>query len=323
MKHLVLGLGSIGKRHAQNLLDSKQEVAGVDPDTNESFNFPVYKNIESGWSSKPEMVWICTPTYLHAKQAIETLDRGCHVFIEKPITSDLESAIDILEVWEKMVEKRMVWVGCNMRFHPAVFKLIDSIKKGLVGKPLVFRIHFSHYLPNMRPGIDYRDTYVSNANQGGGIILDDIHDVDLALHFGGPVKRISGMATNTGTLEMDAEDVAHINILHMNGIFSEIHMDFLRRDKSRGIEVIGERGTLEWRSNGKYPEHAVVKYFQEGLKDAQILWTEEIEDFNQMFIQQLRSVLNTVHEPQEYNTKLYDAIEALKVVLKVKNGAIG
>ncbi len=318
LKHLIIGLGSIGKRHAQNLLENGQEVIGVDIDSKNGLSFPVYDNIESGWKSRPDMAWICTPTNLHAEQAIEALERKLHVFVEKPLAHDMKSAKAIQHVWEKMSQKRMIWVGCNMRFHPAVTRLKNAIDKGLIGKPLIHRIHFSHYLPNMRPETDYRNTYAAHAKQGGGIILDDIHDIDLALWLGGSVQKITGVAVNSGVFNIDAEDIAHISILHSNGAFSEIHMDFLRRTKSRGIEVVGENGTLEWRSFGKNPERASLNLFKMGEKNTQCLWQEEIGSFDEMFRQQLKSVFQALTNPDTYGRFLPGALEALKIALEIK-----
>ncbi len=319
LKHLIIGLGSIGERHARILLESGQEVVGVDINPKSGLNFPIYNNIESGWKSRPDMAWICTPTNLHAKHAIEALTRGLHVFIEKPVSHDIESAKAIQDVWEKTTEKRMVWVGCNMRFHPGVVRLKKAIDKGLIGPPLIYRIHFSHYLPNMRPETDYRNTYVAHASQEGGIILDDIHDIDLALWFAGRAKKINGTALNSGILDLDVEDIAHISILHSNGTFSEIHMDFLRRTKSRGIEVIGEKGTLEWRSFGKNPEMAALNLFKMGEKNTQCLWQEEIGSFDEMFRQQFNSIIKALDDPDQYGMYLMKAMMALKVAFKVKN----
>lgn len=322
MKHLIIGLGSIGKRHAQILMANGQDVAGVDIHLNREFNFPAYDNLESGWKTEPDMVWVCTPTNLHAEHAVEALNRGLHVFIEKPLAHSIESAKTVQGAWEKMAKKSVVWVGCNMRFHPGVIRLKKAIDKGLIGSPLIFRIHFSHYLPNMRPETDYRNTYAAHAEKGGGIILDDIHDIDLALWFAGPVKSSSGIAINSGTLDMDVEDIANLSLLHSSGVFSEIHMDFLRRVKSRGIEVTGENGTLQWQSHGKNPETAVLNLFKTGEKNVRSLWSEQLTDFDEMFRQQWNSILKAVNEPEKHNACLTEAMETLRIALDVRKNRL-
>lgn len=316
MRHLVIGLGSIGRRHAQILLQYGHKVAGVDVCQGDAVPFPVYKSMREGWDIEPDMVWICTPTHLHARQAVEAIKRGVHVFIEKPVAHDLESALAIRDAWNAMEEKRMVWVACNMRFHPAVSQLKKALSEGLIGTPLIYRYHFSHYLPNMRPGRDYRTIYAARAGQGGGIILDDIHDIDLALWLGGAVEKQTGWAYHSGTLDIAAEDVACLCLRHKNKSVSILHMDFLRRDKSRGIEVIGEKGTLEWRSYGKNPERAILRWFKPG--EAVVLWQVQISDSGNMFALQLEKILDCVEKPESSIARLEEATKALKIALEIR-----
>jgi predicted dehydrogenase len=219
MKHLIVGMGSIGRRHARHLLARGEEVIGADPFVQEGLDFRVYSSAAAAWEAGPDMVWICSPTCFHAEQVIWALGKGLPVFVEKPVAASLPSALQILDTWKKLSEKPLVWVGCNMRFHPGAQGLRKALEEGLVGKPLIYRIHFSHYLPNMRPGTDYRQTYAAKASLGGGIILDDIHDIDLALWLAGPVTRTVALAAKSGALEMDAEDMAHISLLHKSGAF--------------------------------------------------------------------------------------------------------
>jgi predicted dehydrogenase len=320
MKHLIVGMGSIGKRHARYLSNRGHEVMGVDPLVSEGGGVSMVASMDEAWMMKPDMVWVCSPTNLHAEQVLWALEKGLPVFVEKPVASSLESALRIRETWKRLSKKRLVWVGCNMRFHPGALRLKKALEEGLVGRPLVFRIHFSHYLPNMRPGTDYRQTYAAKASLGGGIIRDDIHDIDLALWYAGPVARTVALAARSGALDMDAEDVAHISLLHQNGAFSEIHMDFLRRDKSRGVEVIGEKGTLEWRSTGKNPEAAVLRWAPAGEREPREIWRSELGNADEMFEKQLTEVLEALSCPSGYESRLDDGIEALRIAEEARTG---
>ncbi|MCG8637452.1 MAG: Gfo/Idh/MocA family oxidoreductase, partial [Desulfobacterales bacterium] len=236
MKHLVVGAGSIGKRHAGILMKNGKDVAAVDPYASGQLDFPVLETLKEGLEWDPDMVWLCSPTELHAEQACEVIRAGVPLFIEKPLAHTIEAAFKIKQAFLDRRQKPPVWVGCNMRYHPAVIRLKNSLDNGRIGRPLIFRIHFSHWLPNMRPGTDYRNTYAAGKT-GGGIILDDIHDIDLALWFAGEVKSAAGLAGHSGMLDMAAEDIAGFSLKHKNGAFTHLHMDFLRKDKSRGIEV--------------------------------------------------------------------------------------
>jgi predicted dehydrogenase len=316
LKHLVLGLGSIGARHVQTLGRAGERVVGFDPFVKDFAGCPTANSIDEAWASGPDMVWICTPTHLHARQAAEAIDRGCHVFIEKPVAHELAAARRLLARWRRR-RKRLVWVGCNMRYHPGPRRLKEAIDRGRIGRPLVFRTHFSHYLPNMRPGVDYHLTYAAHADQGGGVILDDIHDIDLALWLGGPARKVVALAARSGRLETDAEDVAHITLLHENRAVSEIHMDYLRQDKSRGIEAIGESGALEWRSRGKMPERGTLRWFGP-RRQVETIWKGRIEGFREMFDRQLADVLKARRCPERYGEGLERAVEALAIAAQAR-----
>ncbi len=313
-----MGFGSIGKRHAQ-ILDRKGcKVAVADPYCGDAAQFPVFTSLDKGLEFSPDMVWICSPTEFHYEQAIKVIKARTHLFIEKPVAHDVEAAEKLLKLHRDIESKKLVWVGCNMRFHPAVMQLKSMLEDDIIGKILILRFHFSHWLPNMRPGTDYRKTYAAG-KEGGGIMLDDIHDIDLALWFGGPAVKISGLTARSSMLDMASENIANINICHEDEIFSNIHMDFLRKDKSRGIQVIGETGSLEWQSSGKNPENAEIKFFSMKGDAVETVWAEQIIDFNAMFEKQYDEISVAIDHSGKYNHSLIQAIDALKVVSKVKN----
>ncbi|MBN2583301.1 MAG: GNAT family N-acetyltransferase [Planctomycetes bacterium] len=323
MRHLVLGLGSIGARHVATLLRHGHEVVGYDPaPRGGDLGGAVLANIDEAWATDPAMVWICTPTHLHAEQAIAALDRGCHVFVEKPVAADMAGAERLRAHWNSLNDAgrgRLVWVGCNMRYHEGPRRLKEVLDAGAIGRARVVRIHFSHYLPNMRPGVDYRQTYAAYRDQGGGVVLDDIHDIDLALWLSGPARKVTAAVACTGQLEMDAEDVADICLRHESGAVSEIHMDYLRREKSRGIEVIGERGTLEWRSRGKNPERAELVRYGIEPGDVETLWQAELATFDAMFDGQLADILAATEDRSNWKRNLDGAVEALAIALKARD----
>ena len=321
LKHLIFGLGSIGSRHVRTLGRHRQTVAGYDPAAGGDVDCPTFDNVAEAWAGEPDVVWVCTPTHLHCEQAIAALDRGCHVFVEKPVAGDMAAAERLRTHWRKLSEAgrgRLVWVGCNMRYHEGPRRIKEALAAGLIGRSLVVRLHFSHYLPNMRPGVDYRRTYAAHRDQGGGIVLDDIHDIDLALWLSGPADRVVATATNTGRLEMDAEDVADICLHHTSGVVSQIHMDCLRREKSRGIEVIGEQGTLEWRSRGKNPERAHLVRFGSEPDDIETLWQENLQTSDFMFDEQLKGFLEALESPEQWGHSLDQAVEALAIALEAR-----
>jgi predicted dehydrogenase len=317
-RHLIVGLGSIGSKHAAILKAAGCCVAGIDPAVSSVPGLDIYPSLETGLAFEPDMIWLCTPTPLHAAAACEIVEKGVHLFIEKPVAHSVAAAKKILRTADETGPKAMVWVGCNMRFHPAVLKLKELIRQGVIGTPRVFRFHFSHWLPNMRPGVDYRQTYAVE-KQGGGIILDNVHDIDLALMFSGSVKQICGIALKSGRLEMDAEDTACISLIHENRAMSFLQMDYLRKDKSRGIEILGDNGSLEWRSRGKHPESVQVNWFSDDNCQRKTIWEKQLDNFDDLFAAQFKAIQARALCQEDYRQGLCEGVEALRIALKARS----
>lgn len=247
MRHLIIGYGSIGKRHYALLKEKGEETHFLDPGTNLSeCNSSIFFTgvVLADWWKDIDMVWICTPTIFHYPYAMEAIKKGKRVFIEKPITATLEQAKEIQKAGGN------VWVACNMRFHPAILKLKEALPK--VGRVLYSRMHFSHYLPYQR---ENWQEYIKNTN----IIMDaGWHYVDLALWFFGRCKDL--YKTKRGIEIYPFNDFAIIDMQMEKSEQCEIHLDYLRRDKSWGIEIIGTEGTLTLENHFKNTEVASVKY---------------------------------------------------------------
>jgi len=138
------------------------------------FGVDTYLNLEDALRAKKyEVAFICSPSHLHVLQATMLAKKSIHLFIEKPISLSLNEALELIPVVKK--HKVHVMVGCNLRFHPGVVQMLSALKSAIIGRPIYARAHFAHYLPNWRPGQNYKMTYSAIKKQGGGVLLDDIH----------------------------------------------------------------------------------------------------------------------------------------------------
>jgi predicted dehydrogenase len=184
MKGLVVGCGSIGKRHLQNLRalgvadlgvvesDSsrRQQVAG-------EMGIAAFAQLADGLRWFPDFVVIATPTHFHISQAMEVASKGCAVFVEKPLSHTSDGVSELVNVIGQSGLVSMV--GCNMRFHPGPKKVKELLDAGALGRILSARVYVGSYLPDWRPGTDYRQNYAARDENGGGCILDCIHEIDL------------------------------------------------------------------------------------------------------------------------------------------------
>jgi len=264
MRILVIGAGSIGSRHAENarrhgevaLLDSDRErvldVAG-------QLGISSFSREDDAWGWAPDGVIVATPTHLHIEYAAKAVEHGVKtVLIEKPIAHSLAGVTKHLS--DAKAEGARLFVVTNMRFHPAIQVVKDNLS--LIGQPLFARGHYGNYLPNMRPGMDYRKLYASSRAQGGGVILDVIHEIDYMSWLFGDVGSVMAHAAKLSDLEIDVEDYASVIMEHDSGVRTTLTMDYLQQCKRRGCEIVGTEGTLIWESEGKSPEQCVVKLYE-------------------------------------------------------------
>lgn len=263
---VVVGGGSIGLRHARNLVAGgcpDVSVCDVDPSRREvveqQFGDTVrfFDDLDAALGSAPALALVCVPSALHVDVALRAARAGCDLFIEKPLAADSAQVPPLA----RLVEERdlLCMVGCNMRFHPAIARIHGLLDAGDIGRVLSIRAHFGHYLPNWRPGTDYRETYSSQAAQGGGIILDAIHEIDYVRWLGGEVDQVACMAGTVSDLDIAVEDSAEILLRFESGSHASIHIDYLDQVKRRSCEVVGSTGTVVWRSVRKDPEEITLE----------------------------------------------------------------
>lgn len=196
------------------------------------------------WAWAPHAVVVASPSHLHLAQALDAARRGCHLFIEKPLGNSLDGVPDLLAL---VAERQLVtMVGCNMRFHPGPATVKRLLDDGAIGPPLFGRLQTSSYLPDWRPGTDYRQSYSASVETGGGAILDCIHELDLAIWFFGRATLESAAIVSAASLGISTEGLAELLLRHESGVLSSVHLSYMQRDYRRGCQVVGETGTLYW-----------------------------------------------------------------------------
>ncbi|MGH9246480.1 MAG: Gfo/Idh/MocA family protein [Acidimicrobiales bacterium] len=238
---VVLGLGSIGSRHARLLLERPQwrvlAVRRGEADHGTAEGVVEVRDLDAAVADGADVAFVCSPTYLHIQQAMAAADRGLHLFIEKPLShgpAGLDELLDLVTA-----KDLRVLIGTMLRHHP----LVISLARHLVGEPILHvRAECSSWLPEWRPDRDYRDVYRASQAQGGGVILDLIHEIDLVDHLVGPVTRIDGRAEHRSSLELHAPDHAELHIAAERST-AEVFLSWYAHIPQRWVTVYGERLT--------------------------------------------------------------------------------
>lgn len=253
MKYLFIGLGSIGMRHLENLRSLTDEPiyalrTKVDKKIDKKYNITSTTSIQEAISWKPNVVFITNPTYKHLPYAL--IFSNSHLFIEKPIS--INSVVTEYLLKKKENNNKIRFVGYNYRFHPSIREIKNQIDKGEIGKILFAHFQQGQYLPSWHPKEDYRKSYASKEELGGGALLTLSHDIDLAYWFFGEMKSVYAQMSKVSSLEIDTEDIVSIILETKAGAIVTINLDYLQPTNFHSIKVVGENNMVEWNYNCNY-----------------------------------------------------------------------
>lgn len=316
---LVVGAGSIGRRHLSNLRKlGVPRLAACDPHPERleyaalEFQAECFPAIEAGLENfRPDAVLVCTPPVCHVQQAIQALRAGAHVFIEKPLSGGL-GGLDELRS-EAAQRRAIVQVGYNLRFHPPIEKLKQLVDEVVVGKILWAQIESGSYLPDWRPWQDYRKSYTARRELGGGILLDGSHEIDYATWLFGAPREVVCMAGKVSGLDVNVEDCASILMRFPDGTRADVHIDFVQRTYSRKCTLVGPEGKLHWDFKANAIEIVRTNGALETLKfDCEV---------NEMYLAELSNFLESVETGVPPRFGLEDAILTLRIALAARRSA--
>jgi predicted dehydrogenase len=318
MRCLVIGAGSIGQRHCRNLVALGHQVSAWDPvlaRLDEVTSVPGVQaaaGLESAFAQAPEAALVCTPPAAHARHAMMALDAGAHVFVEKPISDAVEPAERL--VAEAQRRGRVLAVGFNLRFLPSLQQVRALLDGKRAGRVLSVRAEFGAYLPDWRPGRDYRDNYAVDAALGGGILLDAIHELDYLGWLFGDAQEVFCAAGHVSALAGDTEDVAEVTIRLQTGLLAQVHLDYVQRASRRNLQVIGEDATIVW----DYPTHTVTLTGGDGRPEVTAVADGEA---NTMYMDELRHFAECVAQGSAPAVNGAEALRSLRLVEAAKRSA--
>ncbi|MBN1295835.1 Gfo/Idh/MocA family oxidoreductase [bacterium] len=316
MRVIIVGAGSIGRRHAANFAAiGISDLAFVrrSPDPVSSApGVPVFPSLDAAIRSAGDLIMVCTPAPFHLETANKAVDAGCHVFIEKP----LSHTWDEVESFIRKISLSPVcgWVGYDMRFDTGIEALKDWIDSGRFGRPLAFAAEVGQYLPDWRPDVDYRKGVTARSDLGGGVLLELSHELDLARWLMGPYETISAFS-DTLLLDMDVEDIATCLIRFQSGALGMIHLDALQRTMKRWCRIVCSEATLWWDACAR-TAHAVGSG---GAVLESIAWTTEDRDAR--FRKELAAVLREIDRRIPARISIEEGAETLRWVLAAKQMA--
>lgn len=242
---LVVGMGSIGRRHTRILRElgvTDIRACDTSPERLDAArrDFEIVRmhaSFEDALRDRPDAVFVCSPTALHVEQALASIEVGADVFIEKPLSTSLDG----IEQLERAAREsgRVVMVGHCFRFHDGLVRAKRMIEQGRIGRLVSIRCMVGEYIPDVMPS--YKTMYISQYS--GAYEL--MHEIDLALWFAGTtpdrVIAIDGSASDVG---MRSPDLVEAVIRFGERLVASVHLDFFQRARRRQTELMGTEGTI-------------------------------------------------------------------------------
>jgi predicted dehydrogenase len=316
MNILIIGIGSIGKRHINNLIGlgySRLVLVSRSGNVGERLNhFPCYNETKLAIENHEiTHAFVCTPTSKHLIDLTILVENNIqNIYLEKPVSNTFVG-IDELLIQSKKI-KRFV-VGFDLHFDPGLNKVKQLIQDKVIGSVLAANAFVGQYLPDWRPYEDHRKGMSGLIEKGGGVLLDLIHEFDYIRWFLGTPILLASIIQHNSFLEIETEDLADVLINFENNCTATIHLDYHQKKLVRNCIITGTHGTIKWDlfsnqvdwiDNNKIEQSFIYKNFER----------------NDRYISILKAFMNE-SEFDERLVNLNDALLSLKMVMAAKKSS--
>ncbi|REE17822.1 myo-inositol 2-dehydrogenase/D-chiro-inositol 1-dehydrogenase [Paraburkholderia sp. BL27I4N3] len=329
----VVGLGRLGKRHAENLahrVPGASLVAACSPVeeerawAREALPAPrLYEDYAELLADREvDAVWLVTPSSLHAQQIVDALRAGKHVFCEKPLSLDVAECERVLAEAARYPHLQAT-IGFMRRFDPSYKDAFDKIEAGKIGRPFLVRSQTA----------DQNDSdgfFVRFAATSGGIFLDcTVHDIDVARWLLGKPRAKRVFAAGAAVMHEGLREFGDVD----NGIAicefegGKLAMFYASRTQAHGndthSEVIGTAGAL---AIGRNPRaNRVEIYDATGIRNE--CTPNFFERFEDAFLFEARAFVMAVRDgvgssAAQAGASLADALEATRIGVALRESLL-
>ena len=220
MKAIIIGGGSIGKRHSSNLTDLGIQTRIVDIDEIDDIDNILKEGFDVGF--------VCSPNIKHIEHCTKLAQHNIPIFCEKPFYSSNDGVKELLDLIQEKDLTTMV--GCNLRFTDEVRSINPNSK--------YINVYFGYNLKKWRPQTDHLKSYSANKCLGGGVLLDAIHELDYLYFKFGDIKNISYIKNILTNITNDTEDLVIGRIEFQNGTIADFTLNYLSENYQRYFDVL-------------------------------------------------------------------------------------
>ena len=306
MQHLkvcFIGVGSIAMRHIRNLqrvcekrgielqmdavrrIGSNSQIDGITS---------IYTNVEQ-MTGDYDVIFITNPTDLHLETLKAYHGKGKNFFIEKPVVSLRQ--IELAEEF-RLRKESVYYVAAPLRYNAVIQWVKQNIQPVEV---ISIRSISSSYLPDWRPGQDYRTTYSAHKDMGGGVSIDLIHEWDYLTYLFGWPEKVYSLIGKKSNLKIDSDDYA-IYIAEFEDKVAELHLDYFGRKTIREVQLFTKDDTIV----GDIVNNQ-IRFLKSGKE---IDFQEERDDYQK---RELSYFLDMIFENKVQENSYYHGINLLKL----------
>jgi len=259
---------------------------------------------------------ICTYPSSHVTLANECIKSNSHVFIEKPLSTNL-TGVEVMLRRAKLKNLKVA-VGYNLRFDKGLNLLKKKFHDARLGLPLSIRSEWGHNLKFWRAESNHKNHYI--LKKGGGIILDDSHEYDyLRWVLEDEPKSVYCLTKKSQYFDTETESLASIIIKFKKGTIANLIIDCVRPLYQRSCHIIYEKGDLRWTyelkknfvSNYRIKaESQVTENFLNGKSGLSKNFNISLND---MYVNEVKNFLNSIINKEKILVDGWDGLSTLKL----------
>lgn len=317
MRVLIVGFGSIARRHLANLRACGASQVTVLRPRGAALGAPpgveFVASIDEALARRPELAVIASPSAAHAEALVPLIEHDVPCYVEKPAVTtprDLDRVGRALSATANLV----TFSGVNLRFLPSLQRMRECVQRGLIGRPIRASLQAGQWLPDWRPGRNYRESYSAFMEAGGGVVFDLVHELDMARWLFGEFDEVRALGGKLSRLEIMTEDTACILLggRHRAPLVA-VSLDYVSREPLRRYDIVGEEGNLSWDLR---TGRLVV-----GTASGSETLDAEPRDFDvsATYVAAMRAFVSAVQQRKPTTPDLADGLASAALALRVKD----
>lgn len=253
IKFVIIGCGHIGKRHAEMIERNPEaelvaliDIRPYEELKIEGYGVPLFSSLEAFINSgiKADVASICTPNGLHAQQALNFLQQGMHVIVEKPMALSKSDAEKV--IFKALQAHKQVFCVMQNRYSPPSIWIKDIIESKRLGK--IYMVQINCYW-NRDDRYYKKGGWHGTKNLDGGTLFTQFsHFIDIMYWLFGDIQNISGKITDFNHQHLtDFEDTGIISFEFANGGLGSLNYSTStwNQNMESSMTILGEYGSVK------------------------------------------------------------------------------